>query len=131
MNTGTFAGISGGVDTSGATAFGVPVTSAVTTTVPPRVANGNTTIVRTDRGRCVRKSDTSTPTWFIATAAVSGWTGDGSVIGIFNDGGSGALTLTPESGVTLTEGTTTGSITVAAGQGRMLHEVELNVWRLR
>lgn len=94
-----------------------------------RVANAATNFSMADRGGSVVKNDISTPLWTILADANEAWDGDVS-INCSNFGSSGNVTIAPETGVTLTAGTTAGNFSLLPGESRLLQRTAPNTWRL-
>lgn len=94
-----------------------------------RVSNASTNFTYNDRGGAVVKDDTSAPTYTIPTDATAGWNGNHAIL-VSNDGASGSVTVSPAGGVTLLNGTTSGSLTLAPGESRTIWRVRANRWRV-
>jgi len=92
--------------------------------------NAAYTFALADRDGSVRKSDTGAYPWTIELDATLNME-IGSAIDVTNDGTAGNVTVTPASGVTLIEGTTTGAFVLLPGVSRMLHKQAANRWRLK
>jgi hypothetical protein len=100
--------------------------------LPPVVVNSNKTFNIRDRGRAQWKTDTGTYAWQIPDERIVGSFPDGFSVPVFNHGTSGNANIVPLSGVSLTEGTTSGSFALGPGASRLLVKVPgtLNQWRL-
>lgn len=98
----------------------------------PRVRNEALTFSIRDRGYSLWKTDGAAYTWTIPDERVVGLFPEGFSIPLFNHGSAGNVSVTSAAGVTLTEGTTTGTFSLAPGAGRLLVKVPrtTNQWRL-
>jgi hypothetical protein len=97
--------------------------------IPPNTQNANYTFVLLDRGRNVIKTNTTAYTWTIPLESTTNFP-NGSAITVCNDGSAGAVTISPAGGVTLLNGSTTGSFTLGDGQIRTLIKISTNRWRI-
>jgi hypothetical protein len=55
---------------------------------------------------------------------------DGTAITVCNDNGTGLVTISPTGGVTLLDGATSGSFSLAGNATRTLLKVGTNRWRI-
>lgn len=117
MNPGQFAGVSG------------PLTQG-SDIISVRVANQSTQVLWEDRGGCVRKTASGAVTYSVTPDAIGGWNRSVAVV-LANDSTSGDITVSPDTGVTLVAGTTTGPFVLVPGESRLLHRVAPNSWRIR
>lgn len=97
--------------------------------IPLNTQNAAYTFALTDRGRGVIKTNTTAYTWTIPLESSVAFP-DGSAITICNDGTAGTVTISPAGGVTLLEGATSGSFTLATASLRTLYKVGTNRWRV-
>lgn len=97
--------------------------------IPPNVQNAAYTFALTDRGRGVLKTNTTAYTWTLPLESSVAFP-DGTAISVVNDGSAGAVTISPAGGVTLIDGSATGSVTLAANSSRTLYKVGANRWRV-
>lgn len=97
--------------------------------IPPNVQNAAYTFALTDRGRGVIKNNTTAYTWTLPLESSVAFP-DGTAITIVNDGSAGNVTISPAGGVTLIDGTTSGTFTLVANNARTLYKVGTNRWRV-
>lgn len=99
--------------------------------IPPNTQNANYTLALTDRGRAIVKTNTTAYTWTIPAEGSVNFP-SGTAISVVNDAGTGAVTISPAGGVTLLDGATSGSFTLATGVSRTLYKVPgtANRWRV-
>jgi hypothetical protein len=100
--------------------------------LPPRVRNESFVFSVRDRGIAQWKTNTTAYTWTIPDERTVGTFPDGFSVPVFNHGGSGNISIATGFGVTLTEGATSGSISLLPGNSRLLCKVPgtVNQWRL-
>jgi len=97
--------------------------------IPLNTQNATYQFTLTDRGRTVIKTNTTAYTWTIPLESTTNFP-DGSAITICNDNGTGTVTISPAGGVTLLNGATSGSFSLAGNETRTILKVGTNRWRV-
>ena len=97
--------------------------------IPLNTQNATYSFALVDRGQCVLKTNTSAYTWTIPLESGVAFP-NGSAITVCNDGTAGAVTISPTGGVTLLDGATSGSFTLAINVTRTLLKIGTNRWRV-
>jgi hypothetical protein len=100
--------------------------------LPPRLVNNTFTFTKRDRGVAYWNTSTSGITLNIPDERVFGRFPNGFSLALFTGSSSGTITVQGPAGVTILEGTGTGSFVIPAGSSRLLAKIPdtLNQWRL-
>jgi hypothetical protein len=97
--------------------------------IPQNIQNANYTFALTDGGGHVLKNNTTAYAWTVPPNSSVAFP-IGTAITLINDGTSGAITVTQDSGVTIRSGSTSGNFTLAADSSRTIIKIGTDRWRI-